>query len=411
MAPLNCMLSTSASGFLLMMLSAAILNVQLAVLQNLAEAGWPDLLMIGSSTGLMALGVAIWMAVRRPQVPETVDCKWVFFAGSAFAGSFGFMMLAVRTGMSLGDFASLNSTNVVFAALMGRLVLKEPLKLPHVMAMLSSVVGSLLISKPAMVFGNSSAESFHWSAYVLALTSGLCDGCIYICSRRLSEVHPSYLLFSFNMQGTMAVLGSAALTEGAMNANMLIQHSVEASLWLSGLFCTGSTSLAAFTLASQWCPAAASATTDTATRMVIGYAEQALLGGAPLDPIKLAGAGLMLLGVAVMALARRETESCDAELPEDRSGEQEVRSRSDAEGAEVRSAGEDVASDTASLASFIASEFADASPSGWNASVLRLRRHGGPTEAARTGGCDSSAQVIGALSTAIAATVIPPTSA
>lgn len=364
-------LSSPACGILLMMCSGTLLNVLLGICQHLVSIGWPDLFIMAVDNAIVALLALTWLLAHRPALPERSEIKWIFAAGFAFTMSYVCMLLAVRIGISLGDFASLNSTNVVFAALLGRIFLSEPLQAPHVAAAVSSVVGATLISQPEALFGNSGGSAAPWFAYLFAMLSGLGDAGIYICSRRLSDMSPAYLVLSFNAQSAVASFACAASVEGGMAMHLLAAAPLEAVGWVLGSASVYLISLVVFTLASQWCPAAVSATTDTATRMIVGYGAQLLLGAAPLDGLTLAGAALMLCGVVVMALARTP-ESVDA--PEKETSQPSAAADATAE--HVVSEIDDACSDTSSLVSFIASEFTNVAPQPWGSSHLRQRRSG-----------------------------------
>lgn len=357
-------------GIFLMVCSGTLLNVLLGMCQHMATVGWPDLLIMAGNNALVALLALVWLLVHRPAVPETSEIKWVFMAGFAFTASYMSMLLAVRVGMSLGDFASLNSTNVVFAALLGRLFLSEPLGAPHVAAVLSSVVGATLISQPEALFGNSSGPAAPWFAYLFALLSGLGDAGVFVCSRRLSDMSPAYLLLSFNAQSAVASFACAATMEGGLAVHLLAAAPREAIGLVLGSASVHVICMVVWVLAAQWCPAAVSATTDTGTRMIVGYGAQLLLGAAPLDGLTLVGAALMLCGVVAMALARTP-ESDDT--PE--RGDCQPPAVVDAPAGCVVSEIDD-GSDTNSLVSFIASEFTDVAPQPWGSSHLRQRRSG-----------------------------------
>jgi len=89
------------------------------------------------------------------------------------------MFLAVRLEVPLGDFAALNSVNVVFAAFLARIFLREPLHLSNYLAMASSIAGAVCISQPDMLCGHSdSGSGASWVAHILSLLSSFCDACI-----------------------------------------------------------------------------------------------------------------------------------------------------------------------------------------------------------------------------------------
>jgi drug/metabolite transporter (DMT)-like permease len=387
--------SPAIRGMLLMVGAAGLLNVQLVMTGKLIEAGWPDFLMLGLALALQAPCVGLWLAISQPKVPKMQECTWIFLAGIFFSGSFGLMVLALRLGIPIGDFAALNSVNVVFAAFLGRTFLKEQLHCLHFVAVLSSVAGAVLIARPGFIFGAAEGENdSSWLAYVVALCSGFCDAGIYICSRKSSDCSSGFVLLSFTLQGSVTTIACAPLVSGSMWSVLapLMTSPYEACGWVAALTAVSAVSLIMFVFAAQWCPASLSATVDTATRMTTGYLAQALLFGASLSAFTVGGAALMFASVATMALV--QTSSPKSE----NSAAKEVSEVAlDSTVPEVAHQDEDSNEDeTWSFASFVAAEFAVASP---HSTALRMRRFAASND-------DLPARTIGAL-----AVVTFPTSA
>jgi len=184
---------------------------------------------------------------------------------------------------------------------------------------------------------------------------------MYVFSRKAGHVQQVFIHISVIGQLSLATALSTLLL-GGFDFAPWATSPAEASIWLSAITITGSIAFLLFVEAAQKCPAAVSATVDTATRMTSGYAAQLLLFGAALTTETAVGAGLMLGSVACMALVRAEPEQ-----PEDgRTAEAEV----EAAGGEGTAPELDLLSE-GSLASFAASEFAR-TPS--RRPALRLRR-------------------------------------
>jgi len=246
-------------------------------------------------------------------LPKAAEAKWVVPTGLFFAGSGGCMFLAVRLEVPLGDFAALNSVNVVFAAFLARLFLREPLHLSNYIAMATSIAGAMCISQPEMLFGHSgSGSGGSWVAHILSLLSGFCDACIYVSTRRCSDTAPAYITLSFTIQAGIMLLATAPAIDGLPVASLAVSSPLETSGLVFAIFALTTVSLIAFTGASQWCPAAVSATVDTGTRMVVGYTIQVLLFDAELELISVLGAAMMLTSVVSMTLL----QSCTGPAPD-----------------------------------------------------------------------------------------------
>merc|ERR1711865_810336 len=104
---------------------------------------------------------------------------------------------------------------------------------------------------------------------------------------------------------------AAALQDGGLPFTMLVAEPVMVVAWTAALFVTGLVSILLFTCAAQRCPAAASATIDTATRMISGYAAQVALFAASLDVTTGIGALCMFASVAIMALLQPRPDEED----------------------------------------------------------------------------------------------------
>jgi len=102
------------------------------------------------------------------------------------------------------------------------------------------------------------------------------------------------------------LLATAPAIDGLPVAR-LAASPLETTGWVFAVFAVTTVSLVAFTGAAQWCPAAVSASVDTATRMVVGYTIQVLLFDAALELISVLGAAIMLTGVVSMTLMQSFT--------------------------------------------------------------------------------------------------------
>merc|ERR1719162_1797649 len=119
--------------------------------------------------------------VARPTLKQW---KWLFLMSVFGFLSFLFSVLAIRLGASPGDVASLQSVNLVVAAVLGRLFLNERLGPAHLVSLLCSVCGAVLISKPEFIFGGSDEEAGGASArfgLVFAPISGFFLGSAFVC--------------------------------------------------------------------------------------------------------------------------------------------------------------------------------------------------------------------------------------
>lgn len=401
MLPIMALVSTPAPhaanlGMLLMAFSSTVYNGQLILCDKMRLGGWSEMFMMGLSSALLAPCVVALLSMLRVTVPARNMCKWVMLSGSMGASSILTMIIAVRMRLTMGDFAALNSANVVFAALLGRVLLGEALRRVHFLAIAATLAGSLLISKPALLFGQASAQQAHWGAYMLALVSGFCDACVCICTRRISDTSLWWSFLSFNIFSAIVCVACTSIT-GGVSLTLFAAFPGEAAGWLAVQLVTQSVAIGGYLAAAQMCPAALSAIVDTGTRMVVGYAAQTLLFDVPLEPMSLCGASLMLSSVAVMALVQGRIPETPLPTPTDQpqpspklevgtpvEGDTAINATNARDAAQSRTKSHDEESE--SLASYVATEFAGDEP---RDILLRLRQ---PRSAAP----ETSATIIGA---------------
>lgn len=371
------------------MVFSGLMNTNNMILSKvLKEQEWPYFRMFGSSCLLISMGIFSGLLLSGSRMPDVREGKWVLLRGFFGVTTYFTAVIAVYEGTPMGDVAALTSVNMVVAAFLGRLLLGEALRSIHLFALVCSLVGAALISQPSFLFPHSGREDGRgWVGYVLAPASGTFQACVFICSRKSAGTSAWIHLLS-----TMAQCGLAGLLLPLLP--VVSDHSLEPlgekplvtagwlALILGAIFVTSlSTSVA-----SRWCPAAVSATTTTAMRMSCSYAAQALLFGEALEPLTLLGAALMLAGVVAMAGAR-------AAFPRSSQAEGSQQAPDVSPGDVVEGLRELVneEAETESLASFIASEFADCSP---HEKAVRFRRSAAASE--------PPAQQLGAVVAAVA---------
>jgi len=357
-------LSRVASGVLYLTVSGLTITVQLVLSKLLLEWGWPFFRMMGTSAALLALVIAVALAAVGAELPSR-QRTWVLLRGGFGTCAVALSFLAVRLGAGPGDVGSLASINTIAAALLGRIFLGEALRRVHLIALICSLTGAVLISQPSFLFGGVAANS-HWLAYLLAVASGVFFACVFIAARKAEgasvwhHAMPACAVSAF----VWILLPCTPLVEEA-SLSQMVASPVQALGWLAWLVMSSVVSITTNSAGSKLCPAAVSATVSTASRMVFGYLAQVLIFGMGLNSYTLTGAGLMLVAVVIMAIAR-VPEIAPAEVATLPVG---------LDGAVDTDAVEEE-DETESLASFIAAEFAEQSPHSLHDKSVRLRRFG-----------------------------------
>jgi len=352
--------------------------------------------------------------------------KWAVIRGLFGALTLTLQVLSNVAGAPLGDASTLFSINVVVAALLGRIFLGEPLKALHICALLSSTVGAVLVSKPQALFGASEeAEAPHGQpvlGYALALLAGVASGGIFIAARKAQGINPSVLMFSVSINdgASFWVLYLSGVLEPVSLSPFLVEPGLAALAFLA-LFVLFMLLCSTVSAGGQLCPAVVSATLYTSVGMTASFVGQTVLKQEYPNRASLVGAGFMLLGVALMALARRApsapSSSCgggaaaDIESSSEATASTSTMSSASAKVSETSAANRNEAGeeseveeedDAASLATFIASEFSGLAPTPSSRPGARQRRsapvvaEGVPGAASRA--VNRGAQVFGAAS-------------
>ena len=252
----------------------------------------------------------------------------------------------------------------------------------HLLALLLSVAGALCISQPQFLFGDV-GEQQSPLGYCLAMMSGCFQACSFVCARKSAHISVSLLAFvTLLFAVPAALLPPIFRVGGATNS---FEPVLEKPWQAVGLLCILTVwtffSILLPAAGATRCPAAVSATVFTSSSMITGYVAQTILFGNAPKPLKLLGAGCMLLSVVMMAIR------CHVPEPE------EACTADTAGGAEVvlePGAAED--DETLSLGSFVASEISFTSSS----RSLRRRSTAGSANAANSAGLKPVAQRLGA---------------
>jgi ornithine decarboxylase len=272
--------------------------------------------MWGLSYGIASTITSLWIAFRRANPINLKDSVWAVLAGFCDATSGVLVIFAHRQGLPLGDLTAVNSTSVVFAALLAHFFLQEHLRWWHVPATLCSLVGVLLISQPEMLFDNAERGG-PWIAYWLALMSGVADACMVIFSRRGAKADCRLIVLSSDFTSMIAIFACMPLVDSHFEQARFAEAPGEAISWLSALVCTGLLAMSFFALGAQWCPASISAVVDTSSRMVTGYGFPMLLYPSTANGLTAVGAILMLFTVCLVALMERAESTDNAMVVEE----------------------------------------------------------------------------------------------
>lgn len=316
-------------------------------------------------------------AYMRSYPPGRSQAKWISLRCIFGTVYWVCSIAAVQIGASPGDVAALTSINLVTAAFMGRLFLKERVHWVHFVALLFSIAGAVLVCQPVFLFGGKSdddASSATVLGYVLAITSGFMQGCFFISCRKCagaSDWTPAAAMITSTV--FCALLPYTGLVSEP-SLDIVIAEPWTAIGFTMIAAATTIVSVGTVSFGSALCPAVVSATVYTAASMGSGYVAQTVLFSAAPNPLTLIGAALMFIAVILMAMAKPVGDQSQ-ELPD-------ILCIPPSENASEGTPVYDMI-ETDSFASFCASEYAEFK---LQHEPVRMRRH-----------IDMSPQILGAM--------------
>lgn len=311
-----------AQGITAAILCAVFSTANLMISKILQAWDWPYFFLAGLSALCITVGLAITMACQKTYKLQRREVKWV------------------------GSVGALGCVNTVVAALLGRLVLGEALGKLHILAVLFSLTGAVLISDPAQAIssmGSSLLGNF------LALLGGVSLGCMFISSRKSGSASSMMLTTSAMLQRCIICWslhfipavpdGRFELLGKNLPQSFLFFCCLAAAIFLTNILSS---------VASKKCPAALSSTMMNGSCMAFGYVMDILIFHKVPTKLTVIGAAMMLLAVMTMALTRlpRKSTRTETHLPTK-------------EDTATPSSAASAASRATSLASFVASEFAE----------------------------------------------------
>jgi drug/metabolite transporter (DMT)-like permease len=314
------MLAVEVVGMYVVALAGAVVTMIEAATTATSSFGLPFFYLYGMGSFLAGLALTATCIARGELSRLSGRCwGWVLLRSIFGASSLILTLMAVSFGASMGDVNALSSINVVMCALLGRIFLGEVLRPLHGLAMLMSVVGAVLISKPEFLFGGDSMNRAPLLGYAAALGAGVASGGIFITGRRANDISPLVITASVTiMDGAASFVLPLAGAVNELPLQCLFAAPLRSAVALIALMALAFFASGFTTLGSQLCPAALSSTIYLATSLALGYAFEFLLHNRAPELVETSGAALMLSAVALMAFARwlyqpaGEVSECEA---------------------------------------------------------------------------------------------------
>eukprot|EP00746_Dinoflagellata_sp_MGD_P157853 gnl/MRDRNA2_/MRDRNA2_86332_c0_seq3.p1 gnl/MRDRNA2_/MRDRNA2_86332_c0~~gnl/MRDRNA2_/MRDRNA2_86332_c0_seq3.p1 ORF type:complete len:397 (-),score=54.51 gnl/MRDRNA2_/MRDRNA2_86332_c0_seq3:261-1451(-) len=302
------MLSGRTFGIVMVATASVAVNVYLLMDKMIVAAGLPHYRVLGFAE-LLSSSAWLTLSIKmKVMLPKAHEWKWVLPRGLISVVVSVSLLLASQMGTPLGDIGALISVNSVFAALLGRIFLQEPVHARHFLAIILSMVGATLISKPSFVFGSQNNSNSVGGLFALA--SGIGMACIFVISRKAAKIPTSLLCVSVGLQNGLVLL---FLPDTFFISDLpfvtISTKPMEFSGWLCAVAAITAMQAATSSTGYKYCPAALSAAVDTATKMVSGYAMDTIIFNMQPEPLTLIGAFLMLSSVVIATAVNPEQSS------------------------------------------------------------------------------------------------------
>eukprot|EP00913_Durusdinium_trenchii_P001687 g1561.t1 len=179
------------------MLCAVFTNLFLVLSKIMQGDGWPFFFVAGSAALCVAAGLVVFMICQDSYHLQRREVKWVILRGLFGCANNVLSVSAILAGAHIGSVGALLSVNTVVAALLGRLVLGEALGKLHILAVFFSLAGAILISDLDQVINLDSTAML---GNALALSAGVCLGCMFISSRKSGSASSTMLTASAMVQ-------------------------------------------------------------------------------------------------------------------------------------------------------------------------------------------------------------------
>eukprot|EP00929_Paragymnodinium_shiwhaense_P033934 TRINITY_DN18538_c0_g1_i1.p1 TRINITY_DN18538_c0_g1~~TRINITY_DN18538_c0_g1_i1.p1 ORF type:complete len:189 (+),score=28.12 TRINITY_DN18538_c0_g1_i1:94-660(+) len=179
-------------GILFMFVAGFTASLQLVVSKTMQTAGMPYYKMLSMSSGLAAGVFAVMTGIVKAPFPERKSLIWILMRGLSSNFMLATMVAGVQFGAPSGDVAAVSSVSTVFAALLGRVFLGEPLQLAHIASVLCCMTGGVLISKPEFLFGTGS-NTVPPVAYLMAVACGFWSAVLAVSARKAGNASPWFL--------------------------------------------------------------------------------------------------------------------------------------------------------------------------------------------------------------------------
>jgi len=282
---------------------------------------------------VVTMGIFDPKLLSRPFGDSVAVQKLVVARG--IVGGTGFLLYYyTMTVLPLGDAITLLSLSPIITVLGGRVFLDEAVTCIQILASVSCVVGSFLMARPSILFGdnnasedsqNAAATYYSSTGYVSGLLGSCCASAVLILIRKTGKkgVHVLQLLFSWCFFGFLFSTTIGMLRIGDSFVAIRSLSSVRSWGYVLGVCFFGSVAHLLMNYSARYAPAGLASITRSAT-IVWSYIFEILVFDEYPRRMTLLGVGLIvssLLGIAVEKQRKQQQEQDDLQKHNNSSNE------------------------------------------------------------------------------------------
>jgi drug/metabolite transporter (DMT)-like permease len=144
--------------------------------------------------GVITLGLSWWALKQLKISPWGTQRRLLVVRGTLGSIALTCFFYSILH-LPLGEATLIQNMNPVFATVLAAVILKEHLRVPEVLCLVTSLVGVVFIAQPAVLFG-ATAVSANLTDVAIALMGALASGTAYTLVRKMRTTeHPLVVVF------------------------------------------------------------------------------------------------------------------------------------------------------------------------------------------------------------------------
>lgn len=291
-------------GVWALILEGGFSSLLLVFSRGLQGAGWPYYRFNGVVFITIGTTLFLYRAARCTLSKRWLIWKWLLLRGLFGASTYVCFVFAAPLA-PIGDLVALGTINIVVAAMIGQIFLKEKLRVQQVLAFFCCMTGATLITRPSFIFGGAGVQGSTFLGYGFALAAGITNAGNVISSRRLAEAPvPELSGSAFFSSGLLLLVLPFFQAFSEPSWEPVWESPLIAAGLMFALGLVGVSSSFLFTAGSKWLPAAVSSTVNNAAQLTFGYITQWVFFHMAPDRSAAGGAVLMFISVVLVATTR-----------------------------------------------------------------------------------------------------------